>query len=469
MAAFLVLLLALATLGAIAVKPKLGALLVFPILYLYPHLYWFRLELTPWNIGFDDLFVCAFFLVVVVRRNLFAGTPFRIGLSVVGASTFLLVWTVAHLSGWAIMPDLSPQDVLKPILKSVIFVLFAYALVHTIDDERDLLRVSAGYVVSLTLAATTVILHQFFPEQMVIFTSERTALEQAWTGGVGRAVGSLVNPNTGCAILGMTVLFTIAMLRRTTSISRKAGLLFCVAIMLVGMVLTESRTGAAALGAGLLAMAVVGRARLYAWALLSMIALAVLVRPGLFLDFWERIAAAYNPEAGGVAAGSVQARIDAWVEYWRSATPQVWLLGQGRLVPTIQIGLHTHNSYISALFVQGIGGLVWVVLFFGAILWRSARLVRSRAEPYRSLGSAVAWGVLVWAVAGLALDMLIPFNPRFVYLFYAVLIERSYALLRERGYMSQFLESPGSLQSRLRPASVPEWTAPVTPPDHEVT
>ena len=63
------LLLALLTMAVVALQPKIGAILVWPIVYLYPHLYMHRLDLLPWNIGVDDLFICFLSLAVLVRRN----------------------------------------------------------------------------------------------------------------------------------------------------------------------------------------------------------------------------------------------------------------------------------------------------------------------------------------------------------------------------------------------------------------
>ena len=431
MVGFLLLLLVFLAVVVVAVYPKLGAILVWPILYVYPHLYLYRLDLMPWNIGIDDLFICALFLAVLVRRNLSEGIPFRIGLSVVGASTYFVVWSVAHLSGWTIMPELLPVDIVKPILKGVIFVMFTFALVHIIDDERDLRRAGTAFVVSLTLAGVTVILHQLFPEQMVLFTSEKIERYQSWYGQSPRAVGSLVNPNTGAVVLAMAALFAMKLMRASTTIRSKLSFLLCIGVMLIAMVLTESRTGALSLGIVLMAMVVFSRSRFFAGAVIVAVAGVIVVQPGLFWGFWERIVATYDPEMGGQLGAGLQARLDTWVRYWEEATVQVWLFGQGRLVPTIQIGFHAHSTYVSALFIHGIGGVVWFLLFFGTVARRSLRMVRTRLAPFDTVGSAVLWGLAVWAIAGLTLDLLVPFNPRYVYLFYAVLIERGYALAKQ--------------------------------------
>jgi len=428
---FLLLLLGVATLIVLAVNPKIGSVLVWVVVFLYPHLYMERLGLLPWNIGVDDLFICAFFLIVVIRRNILGGVPLRMGISVLGVTTYFVIWTIAHLSGWSMMPELLPIDVVKPILKCVVFVLFTYAMVHTIDDQRDLQRSGWVFVTCLTLAGATVILHQLFPQQMVIFASERIARYQSWYGTVERAVGSLLSANTGCAILGMAVLFAISMIRNQATLLRKTLLLLSIPVLLVSMLLTESRTGALALGVSLVVMAVVSRSRFYAWAIGTCVVVLAVLKPGLFVDFWHRLSAIYDPEFGGRFDPSAQRRIDVWKAYWDMATPQVWLFGQGRLVPTIKAGTHSHSSYLGALFIHGIAGVIWLVLFFGIIVRRGLWLVRRGIEPYRTTASAVLWGLLAWGVAGLTLDMVVTPLSRYVYLFYAVLIERAFALSKQ--------------------------------------
>lgn len=421
-----------AILIALVFNPKLGAILVWPIVYLYPHLYWYRLAWLPWNIGVDDLFICVFFALVVIRRNLMGGMRLRIGLSVVGVFAYFLIWMVANLSGWAILPELAPVNVLKPILKCLIFVLFTYAMVHSIDNERDLRRVAVAFVLTLAVAGLTVILHQMFPQQMVIFTSRKVERFQQWYGQAPRAVGSLMNPNTACVILGMAVVFAVRLSRLGTSLSSKLGLIGCIIIMLIAMVLSESRTGALALGLVLLGMVVLSRARLYAGAMMVATVVVIAISPVFFRELFERFAAAIGTAGDSQFGGGVQTRLTTWFRYWETATVQTVVLGQGQLVPTLRIGFHAHSSYLSALFVHGMAGVVWFVTFFGLIAWRGLLVVRTRFEPYATLASAMLWGMLLWAIAGLTLDLLVAFNTRYVFLFYAVMIERSHALLRQQ-------------------------------------
>ena len=114
-----------------------------------------------------------------------------------------------------------------------------------------------------------------------------------------------------------------------------------------------------------------------------------------------------------------------------ASTPQVWLLGQGFKVGVHRVGLHAHNMLVSALFVHGISGLIWACIFFGMMLMRSVWMVRNAGEPYRMIASGVLCGLLAWGIGGLTLDTLYDPNSRYVYFFYAVLVERAFVLARQ--------------------------------------
>ncbi len=430
MIGFVLFVAAIVTLIAVVANPKLGAVLVWPIIYLYPHLYMSRLDLIPWNIGVDDAFICCFFVAVVIRRNLFAGVGIRLGVSVLGAFAYFVIWGVSNLSGWAMMPELLPNEVVKPILKGFIFFLFTYAMANCIDDERDLKRVAWAFVLTLVAASVTILLHQSFPEQMIIFTNEKIEKYQSWYGTAPRAVGSLMNPNTAGVILGMATVFATRLFKIAVSSTAKVALIAGVAIMLAGLVYTESRTGALALGIVLVSMTISGRSRAFPAMIILAAIFAVAFRPSFLQDFFSRFAQAIDTVGSVRLGASAQSRVDTWMLYVKTATAQSIVLGQGQIVPISLIGFHAHSSYISALFIHGIAGLCWFVGFFGVLVWRGNAAVRSKLEPFSTLGSAVVWSIAIFFVASFTLDLLVSFNTRFIFFFYAVLVERNYGLLR---------------------------------------
>ena len=71
-----IILLTFVALCVIVAKPKVGTYVIWFVLFLYPHTFWFKLGL-PWNIGADDIFFIVLFLVVVTRRNILGGISIR--------------------------------------------------------------------------------------------------------------------------------------------------------------------------------------------------------------------------------------------------------------------------------------------------------------------------------------------------------------------------------------------------------
>jgi len=334
---------AILLLVAILVEPKIGAVLVWPIVFLYPHLYMQRLNLLPWNMGIDDLFICVFFLIVVVRSNILGRTRLRFGLAGIGVTTYFIIWTVANLSGWSMMPELLPVQIVKEILKCVIFVLFTYCLVHTIDTVRDLRRVVYVFVIVLTLAGMTAILHQLMPQYFIIFTSEKLEAQWWYGGVVTRAMGSLVNHNIGSVLLGMVFLFVTCMLRSQPVGIKKLVLFACLPVLFIAVVMMESRAGALSLIAALLTMAFVGRHKRHAWLLVIAACPLIFWQRELFLGLWERIR---DTITGGEWSAGAAGRIQAWIDYYETATAQVWILGQGFNVGVFRVGLHLSLIHI---------------------------------------------------------------------------------------------------------------------------
>ena len=125
---------------AVFIKPKWGSFLIWPILFTYPHNWWFQHQWLPLNIGVDDLYCLVLFGVVVIRRNLLGGIPVRWGYAFWVVTTFVLIGAVAVLSGAADAPGMERVNYIKDILKLCVYWGLFYAILHCIDDVVDLRR-----------------------------------------------------------------------------------------------------------------------------------------------------------------------------------------------------------------------------------------------------------------------------------------------------------------------------------------
>lgn len=84
----------------ILIKPKWGTFLIWPILFTYPHNFWYSHSFLPLNIGVDDLFCLFLFAAVFLRRNIMGGIPIRFGFAFWVITGFACVSVIAHLSGF---------------------------------------------------------------------------------------------------------------------------------------------------------------------------------------------------------------------------------------------------------------------------------------------------------------------------------------------------------------------------------
>ena len=81
----------------VAFKPKWGTLIIWPVLFTYPHGWWYYRNFLPLNIGVDDLFCVALFVIVLVRRNMFGGIRPRFGYAFWVVTAFTLIAAIANL------------------------------------------------------------------------------------------------------------------------------------------------------------------------------------------------------------------------------------------------------------------------------------------------------------------------------------------------------------------------------------
>lgn len=160
--ALLIILFIVVILGIIFFNPKLGTFLIWPILFTYPHGWWFYHGFLPLNIGYDDLFCIALFLVVFVRRNLLGGVPLRLSFAFWVITSFIAVVTLSGLSGALDWPSYR-EAILKEILKVWIFWCLFYSILHCIDNEHDLRIQFTMFSLAAVLGAGLVIFQYFAP------------------------------------------------------------------------------------------------------------------------------------------------------------------------------------------------------------------------------------------------------------------------------------------------------------------
>ena len=427
MLTLLILLVTFITFVTVCLKPKWGSFLIWFVLFTYPHNWWFQHQWLPLNIGVDDLFCIVLFLVVVMRRHLLGGVPIRRGYALGVVTGFLLIGSVAILSGAMAAPEFERVLYIKDILKLWVYWGLFYAILHCIDDVQDLRRQFTWFALAAVVGGLIVILHGLSPGRM-----------QAWSnpllvdieGITGRATGAFLNPNSAACVMACSLAMVVTAFQLQRSALSKLVIYTFFGVLLVGVLATRSRSGLITLAGTFGLMAIIGRNKKVAW----MVLLVGLVVGTLFVGFrqavQERVAAVYDP-GSGTWGRNVTGRIDMWQSYFETATPRIYLLGQGQRGGIARNTSETHSAYISLLTVYGLGGCLWalaaLVGFFRRVL---------RREPYEDalvsiVRSGCLWALVAWSIYALSADALSSQYPRYLLFYIVVLLDRAAAVARQ--------------------------------------
>lgn len=423
-------------LGIIFFKPKWGSFLIWPILFTYPHAWWFYHQYLPLNIGFDDLLCIFLFLVVLIRRNLLGGVRVRFGYAFWTISAFVVVAVIAIFAGSRDAPSFERVLYIKDILKLGVYWCLFYAILHCIDDERDLKIQLTMFSIAAVLGATIVILQYFFPYQMEIFAAPITLGGRPPIGFEGRAAGAFRNPNVAASVLGCSLMLIITAMRLQKTISSKIFTYAFIFVLLTGIIATRSRAGLMAFVGAIILMAFFGQGKKFAWLMIIAAIFVGITFLDISRDYLERLRVAYDPSTG-VVGKNVAGRFRTWRGYFETATAKDYLLGQGFRQGIAKNGMESHNVYVSLITVYGIGGVIWAV-FALVIFFRKALSLRHFPDSFISTISAgCIWALLVWGIYAMAADALNAGYTRYLLFYLVVLLDRAYSIAgQQQGLLS---------------------------------
>ena len=412
-------------LAIIFIKPKWGSLLIWPILFTYPHSWWFYRGFLPLNIGVDDLFCIFLFLVVVVRRNFIEGIPVRFGYAYWTISFFVLIASIANYCG--ALDTISAYRIVyfKDIMKLLVYWGLFYAILHCIDDIHDLKIQFTFFTMAAVLGAFIVTLQSYFPFQMEIFAAP-DVLETRGLTYEGRAAGAFMNPNSAaCVLVCATILMSAAITLQRTVYAKFLvyGMTF---FLLTAIMVTRSRTGFFTIVITLVLMALLDHNRsVKNIARLTIVAgiMVALFFSGIRLMFQERIEVTYSAEAGWGA--NVLGRIDSWRSYFDTATTRDYFLGQGRLGGVNKNGIESHSAYVSFITVYGLGGVIWAIVTPILYFRKSWQLRKLPDRLVSAISSGGAWAIVAWGIYALAADAISAQYPRYILFYLIVLLDRT--------------------------------------------
>ncbi len=249
----------------LCIKPKWGSYIIWFVLFTHPHNWWFQHQWVPLNIGVDDLFCILLFVIVVLRRNLLGGVRVRWGYAFWVLSGFLWVASIAIFSGSLDAPAFERVLYMKDIMKLCVYWGLFYAILHCIDDAQDVKRQFTWFALASVVGGGIVILHGMFPGRMSAWSNP---LLIDIEGTTGRASGAFLNPNNAACIMACSLAMIVTAIRLQRSFVSKLFVYGLCGVLMVGLLVTRSRSGLMAMAGTFTLMAVMGRHKRVAWMIL---------------------------------------------------------------------------------------------------------------------------------------------------------------------------------------------------------
>ncbi|MGI8518896.1 MAG: O-antigen ligase family protein [Acidimicrobiia bacterium] len=310
----------------------------------------------------------------------------------------------------------------------VFLAIFLVVLENSITDQNQVRRLV------IAVGLSTLVPLSLGTWQLLIGTGQVI-------DGIARIDGSFSHPNTYGFYLAMVALGLISIISHIPRWYRVGGS-GLLALLVVNLLATYSRTSYVAFSVGLLVIALVGRH----WALLIMTLVAA---SGLSLI--PSVAERFADLGEGQTIRGTPGDSLAWrLEYW----PEVIAVGEGRRVTGLGLGLASdataqgrepHNDLVRAYVEMGSIGLVSYLIFLLALAWQAWRaisrsgsatgspaLARSLAVGFAGIFAAYLVGsltgnlmtqlILLWYVVALAVATGLPTRTP----------TREFAQLRER-------------------------------------
>ena len=420
----------LLTFGIILIKPKWGTFIIWLVLFTYPHGFWYYRQYLPLNIGFDDVFCIFLFLMIVIRRNIMGGVRIRFGYAFWVLTAFSIVVAIAILNGARDFPEVYRERWIKELLKLGIFWGLFYAILHCIDDERDLKKQFFMFSLAAGAGAFIVILQYTSPYLAIPWTSPEVIEAHGALQYQGRAGGAFLHPNAAACVLVCSAILVTTSIRLQKVIISKIIVYSLVFVLLLGVLVTKSRAGLMALAGSFGLMAFIGKSKRIAWVII-VAGIIVAMRFGNIREaFQERIVQAYDPETGALGENIVY-RFEIWKDFFRSATFSIYIFGQGAARAAARNQFTSHSAYVSLVTVYGVGGIIWAITSI-VVFFKKARDLMQTVNPMLSMISAgCVWALIALGIYGLSADAISSSFPRYLLFYLVVLVDRASYFARQ--------------------------------------
>lgn len=350
----LIILISILLLAVILFWPLGGLLLLWPILFCYPHA--LAHDLLPYNIGFDDLYISVLFAVTILRRTQ-GGQGIRFGIFGFLSVAFWIVFIVGQL--YSLVSLEMYGGVVVPLVKGMIkngtFIMVALTVLNAVDDMQDLVRLVRWYLIGAGGLSVVAILQYFYPQTVAAFYNT-----DSWAPGeaVFRATGTTKGPWEIGAVLGVAIVMAMAIIVLGRGAAARPLALTCGLLSMAAIILSTSRAGWGLTCVGVFTILVYGKRPILGTAAIGAFVLVVFAFPVLTERITRRVD--YTFKTGQLDSSS-STRIQGWKRMVSEITPATYFTGRGTLATSFYYHMTPHNYYLAILLQFGLVGVFYFV------------------------------------------------------------------------------------------------------------
>lgn len=381
----------LAVIGAIVLFLAFGTrkgliYLMLPAVFAYPHR--ITMGLMPLNAGFDDMFVMATFVIMVIKGYRVQG-PWM---------TRMILWlfaiiVVAEITSLGLTHAGLVMVNIKTVLKAAVILSFGLTMLMTLETEEDVRRMLISLAVAVAVASAIAVADWWGFDFAKWFYVE-IDLEHEMLHS--RATGSFLSTDGVGITLAMVGWLGASHLIFRSSIPAKiVAMLWCV-LLVFTLVASASRSGMIGVGFGLIAVLLFARGRriTVVGCLAAAVLIVALVSPmrAAFVAMMERTQM-QSAEEGGLWAGTGRSTtLISTIDY--SLGPWTGFCGAGETFYSTR-GWYAHNGYFDVMLCFGLAGLTWGVIYLNRIIRQAFFLMRHGTSFLaRNFGIAVLLGLV---------------------------------------------------------------------------
>ncbi|MFH0982607.1 MAG: hypothetical protein V2A79_13875 [Planctomycetota bacterium] len=237
-----------------------------------------------------------------------------------------------------------------------------------------------------------------------------------------------MNPNNAAGVMAVTIVILVSTLRLKSKLFPKPLRFVMLGVLVVALLATRSRAGLICLATPVFLMSLWGKNKAYAWVFIILALITVGALPAMREATFERFTERTHQGLGGFWA-PIEERYWEVARSWGAANARRMIFGQNVMVDTLTGFMAPHSAYLGIPLEYGIGGTVWFIVFIVLLVRKSGAMKRHPDVTIASLGAAIRWSLVTFAMYGVVSGFLDSYVLRDTFFLLAVFAHRGAELM----------------------------------------